>query len=410
MIAASRKTLTNLILVFEHPVWSALIAFVVYSLITLLHSQIDEPSKIAYYNYLADAFLHGQLHLRLIPPITNDLVHFNNQYYLYWPPLPAVLLMPFVALFGVGISDVFYNLLIASINVGLVAYLLRQSALRGIINIHKFQRAILVLFFAFGTVHITITHHGKVWFTAQLLGFLFTVLAFLFAITRKGWNAFFLAGLSVICAALTRNHLLFIGIWPAFYLLYSHREQKPSRLFGYSLVGLTPVLLMGSAYLIYNNARFGSPFDVGLDYHKMDVFFKKEYQMYGPFNLYYVPKNIYYQFIYYPFPPRWDFFLGGSLFLLSPVFFGAFWGMVKGRPIISTVFLLITILVVYIPISLLMGTGWVQFGPRYTLDFTTPLLLLTAVGIRDWSNTVLILLTAISVVHYVSGTLLWIGV
>jgi hypothetical protein len=142
----------------------------------------------------------------------------------------------------------------------------------------------------------------------------------------------------------------------------------------------------------------------------MGIIFLEEFPIYGAFNIHYLPKNLYYQLIYYPFPPRWDFFMGGSLFLLSPVFFGTFWGIFKGRPKLSVLFLLLTILALYIPISLLMGTGWVQFGPRYTLDFTVPLLLLTAMGISSWPNSVLGLLTAISIVHYISGTLLWIGI
>ena len=51
-----------------------------------------------------------------------------------------------------------------------------------------------------------------------------------------------------------------------------------------------------------------------------------------------------------------------------------------------------------------MGTGWVQFGPRYTLDFTIPLLLLTAVGLRRWPINVITLLLLISILHYILGT------
>jgi hypothetical protein len=64
-----------------------------------------------------------------------------------------------------------------------------------------------------------------------------------------------------------------------------------------------------------------------------------------------------------------------------------------------------TILLVATPILLLMGTGWVQFGPRYTLDFTLPLLLLTALGISRWPNWLVAVLTATAIVHYVIGTL-----
>jgi hypothetical protein len=54
-----------------------------------------------------------------------------------------------------------------------------------------------------------------------------------------------------------------------------------------------------------------------------------------------------------------------------------------------------------------MGTGWVQWGPRYTLDFTVPLLLLTATGIRSLPAKLLILLLAFSVFHYFIGIMIF---
>jgi hypothetical protein len=98
--------------------------------------------------------------------------------------------------------------------------------------------------------------------------------------------------------------------------------------------------------------------------------------------------------------------MGGSLFLLSPVFFGAFWGLFRKDQRSSTLALVASIILVNIPILLLMGTGWVQFGPRYTLDFTIPLLLLTAQGIKHWPSRVLGLLTLISILQYFGGMVL----
>jgi hypothetical protein len=52
----------------------------------------------------------------------------------------------------------------------------------------------------------------------------------------------------------------------------------------------------------------------------------------------------------------------------------------------------------------ILGTGWVQFGPRYSLDFTIPLLLLIALGIRRWPTGLLPLLILISIIHYAIGS------
>src|SRR3712207_3909195 len=83
------------VLLWERPAWSAAFALALYTLLAIDHRRLWSPTADAYFNYLADAFLHGQLHLRLLPPDLHDLALFQGRYYLYWPPLPAILLMPF---------------------------------------------------------------------------------------------------------------------------------------------------------------------------------------------------------------------------------------------------------------------------------------------------------------------------
>src|SRR6266498_432752 len=109
----------------EQPLFAFIVAFIAYFLLSTLGGSPFRVTRTAYFNYLADAFLHGQLYLRLLPKTVYDLSHFNGHYYLYWPPMPAIVLMPFVALFGVGFSDVFFNVVLASVNVAMVATLLR---------------------------------------------------------------------------------------------------------------------------------------------------------------------------------------------------------------------------------------------------------------------------------------------
>ena len=52
-----------------------------------------------------------------------------------------------------------------------------------------------------------------------------------------------------------------------------------------------------------------------------------------------------------------------------------------------------------------MSTGWITFGPRYTLDFTVPLMLLTAKGIEKWKTWIIVLLVSLSVAQYMIGTI-----
>ncbi len=138
-------------------------------------------------------------------------------------------------------------------------------------------------------------------------------------------------------------------------------------------------------------------------YQNMAEFFRADYQHYGLSNLRFAPIKLYYQYIFYPLPIRQETAMGGSLFLLSPLFFGAFAAFWKPSKKLYVWALLASILVTNIPIVLLMGTGWVQFGPRYTLDFTVPLLLLTGLGIEKSKPILPILLLILSIVQYFMG-------
>ena len=398
---------------FDYPWLFGLFAFCGYALATLwyTHRRWDAPSIFRvsvhpYFNYLADALLHGQFHLRFVPQATLDLAFYNNRYFLYWPPFPAILLMPFVKLFGVELSDIFFSIVIGAINVGLTVAILRSEAFQKISPLDDFKVGLVALFFAFGTVHFFIVFRGEAWYTSQLVAYLCVAFAYYTAMTSKGGWAFLLAGMGIASAMMTRLPLITLGVWPAYYLLNKNRARGWKRLLTNGLVGISPILLCLGAYMLYNNSRFGNPFEIGYTYHKMNEFFVHDYQTYGPFNLHYVPTNFFYQYIFYPFPLTEESLMGGSLFLLSPVFFGAFFAFHKST-LKNALALSITIVLTSIPIFLIMGTGWPQFGPRYTLDFTLPLLLLTAIGIRAWPNSLVYLFTLISMVHYTLGVLIF---
>jgi hypothetical protein len=402
-----RNPITSLALLFETPVAAGVFSFLVYTILAAQRAPVTGTSIAPYFNYLADAFLHGQLHLRLIPATQHDLDLHNGRYYIYWPPFPAILLMPFVALFGVGFSDILFTLALGALNVGLVAYCLRLVDQNRLIPTTSFQRGILVLSFAFGTVHMLLAPLGMVWFTSQIVAFLFGTLAFVAALRLKGFPAFFLTGVAIACAFLTRTHLILLGIWPAYYLFQNHKSAGWRRLSAYFSSAALPIMIAMISYGLYNYLRFGNALENGVSYQNIGAFFQPDLQKYGLVNLHYLWTNLYYEFIFYPFPLSLESFMGGSLFLLSPLFFAAFLALCPS-PSGTAKVLWLTAIAVLIPILLTIGTGWLTFGPRYTLDLTLPLLLLTAIGIRSWPKWLLMVLTTVAIAHYIIGVLYFI--
>ena len=130
-------------------------------------------------------------------------------------------MMLLVKMFGVGVTDGVISVGIGALNVALVAQLLRVACRKNLVQLSA-TRALLVLFFAFGTVHFTLAPYANVWSSDELVGFFFVLLAYLAAIGLSGRRAFLFIGLALTGAMLTRNHLVLTGIWPAAMLISFH--------------------------------------------------------------------------------------------------------------------------------------------------------------------------------------------
>lgn len=365
-------------------------------------------TDVAYFNLLADALLHGQLHLRLPPEATVDLVYYHDKIYLYWSPLPAILLMPLVALFGVAVSDTLYTAIIGALTIALVARILGALHSAGIAPLSRERRGLLVTTIAFGSVVVILATRGTVWTTAQIIGWCCVLCATLAALAVRGHWGYFLAGLALACGTATRTGLLFNGLWLAYYLLRRDWQHPSIRRAAAIAAGLTPVVFGLGLLGWYNAARFGgNPLETGIAWHNMSDQFRDDFARYGAFNLHYLPTNLYHHFLAPPMTLSQKG-TGGGFFWMTPVLIGGLYAIWRDRRDPLTWALVLSCLLVYIPIGLVMGTGYL-FGPRYLLDLLVPLVVLTARGIRDWRPDVLRLLLIVSMTTYVLGSalLLW---
>jgi len=402
-----RVSTWSLLAVMADPRLAGIVAFLIYLGRVAITPTGFRHTAVNYYNYLADAFLHGQLALRATPESNVDLIFYLDRLYLYWNPFPALLIAPLVALFGVAVSDTLYTMVIGALTIALSARLLLALDESGVAPLDRERRGLLVTTITFGSIVPILATRANVWDTTQIIGWACVLCATLAALLVPGRWGYVLTGLALACATGTRLDLLFNGIWLAVVLLRRDWRRGPGWLLSACACGLVPLLLTFALLGWYNAARFGSPLDSGLAWHNMSDFFRDDYAHYGVFNLHYLPTNIYHHFLAPPITLSQQG-TGWGFFFMTPVFVGALYALWRDRRQPLTWALAASALLTYIPIGLVMGTGYL-FGPRYLLDLMIPIVVLTAQGIRDWSLRALRPLLIISVTTFMLGwaLLLW---
>jgi hypothetical protein len=152
----------------------------------------SDPARSGSYNHFvwqADAFLHGRFAIAF--PVTEG--PFTNGYFqdvmplptqpgrglLPFPPLPAIVLMPFVAIFGLATDSQLVGVVVGAINVGLAWRMTtRLTASRG-------AAFLATLFFAFGTVHWYASMLSTTWFLAHVVAVTFVLLGITLALDAE---------------------------------------------------------------------------------------------------------------------------------------------------------------------------------------------------------------------------------
>jgi hypothetical protein len=107
-------------------------------------------------------------------------------------------------------------------------------------------------------------------------------------------------------------------------------------------------------------------------------------EKYGLFDYEYLRRNLAVAFTLLPQIEAQSPFIhisghGLALWVTTPLFLSLLWPKVRG-PIHATLWL--TVALIAIPILCYQNSGWVQFGYRFSLDYTVFLVLLLAVGGR----------------------------
>jgi hypothetical protein len=357
--------------------------FAIFSGPRLLHQ-----SQAPHFVYQADAFLHGQLSLTVLPPNLNDWARVGDRFFVSFPPLPAVLMMPFVAVFGFQFNDVFFTLVFAAANVALLFLVLRQLSEAADSSRSTEENLALALLFAFGTVNFYCAIRGEVWFTAEVIGVTCTCL-YLLAAHRARHPV--LAGAAFACGVVTRTPLTFAIVYFAFELLapggrWDAAALRPRReeILRKGLLFMAPVAAVALPMAWMNYVRFGNALEFG-HAHLFNNRVNSDISRYGLFAYHYLERNLHAAFTRLPLvvhpeagAPSLSFDPDGmSLFVTTPAFALLLWPRVKPR---LHHILWATVAAVSIPGFFYQNTGWRQFGFRFSLDYTPFLFLLLAIG------------------------------
>jgi chromate transport protein ChrA len=185
------------------------VTYTIYRVTGYFMNRVDTPSK-AYWHLLADAFNHGHLNL-IAPPTTHDLTLYNGKWYVPNPPLPAILLMPVVALLGVeGREHDVVSALLGAMNVVIVYLVLQCASESGMTACKRSTNLWLTAVFALSTNHIWLATTGQMWFISQLVTILFIGLGTIAVIQGKpAW----VSGLMIGMAVLARPNIFPIAIF-----------------------------------------------------------------------------------------------------------------------------------------------------------------------------------------------------
>jgi hypothetical protein len=303
-----------------------------------------------YNNYvlLAQAFLHGHSYIAW-PGAYIDALPYNGQYYVIEAPMPAILLLPFVALFG-GANQTLLAVVLGAVAIG-AAYELCER-----MNVPPGWRIWLCAFLLAGTDLLWASMLGDVWFIAHVSAVCFTMLALVeLAGKKRGW----LVALFAACAVFSRFDLV-LALPVYAYLLGSRRN-----LTGFAAV-VAPCAVLWS---FYNLARWGTWYDIGYTawYHQ-----DQAGQPTGsPFRLSYFPYQLWSFFVQAPavlpgFPYLQPSISGVALTWTSPALILA---LLARKPLNWMLALWAAALLCAAPNFVYYVNGFAQFGMRHALDF-----------------------------------------
>lgn len=362
------------------------------------------PSPNNHYVHLARSFLHGQLSVvGNRPPGNNDWALFQGTWYVTFPPFPALVLLPFVALFDLATPDRLIWAILAGAAPALLFLVLDTLSARGESPRGRRDNLVLSGLFAFGSVFFFVSVQGSVWFSAHVVA---SSLLLLYLLSGLGAAHPLLAGLCLGLCVACRPTTLLAAIWFAVEALRAHqktstasatgtehahpltralrfvRNAEPRQTLRALVLFALPLACVLAVLLWFNAARFGDPFVFGHEF--LQIRWKARIERFGLFDLHYLSKNLAVFWTSLPWlsaePPYVKISLHGlALWFTTPALLWLLW---PKRWDARMVGLVLAVLGVGLYDLCYQNSGWIQFGYRFALDYMPFMLVLLALGAR----------------------------
>ncbi|GMV39210.1 MAG: hypothetical protein AMXMBFR64_09260 [Myxococcales bacterium] len=306
------------------------------------------------------------------------------RYYISFPPVPSLVMMPLVAIWGYHVNDVLVTILFAALNAVLIFGMMRVLSRRGHSERQLREHLWLTVLFAFGTVAFFSSVRGEVWFTALVIGLTLNTAYILASLDARHP---LLAGAFLVLGFATRTPILFATPFFLLQLWWARREDGER--IGWAAMARklawfsVPGIIGGLAIMWFNTARFGAPFEFGHTYLVEGA--RPAIREHGLFSFWFLNRNLSAMLTNMPVFSFEQPFVqvtrhGLGLIATTPAFLALLWP--RGPKSTLWWSLLITVLCVSVPAALYQNTGWAQFGYRFSLDWTPYLIAMLAIDRR----------------------------
>ena len=306
-----------------------------------------------------------------------DTVNVDGRVYLALGPLQLLPYLPFAAvaaLQGVGryVACLAFGIPAAWLSLPLArAYGARGS-----------DAYWIAAFTAFGSLLWYVSVFGDMYYLAHAEAFLALTV---FLLEWAGRRRPVVLGAALAVAFLARPTTVLAAVPFGLVLLWQRRESLASAARAAVAFGL-PIAAVIAIYGWFNWVRFGSPLESGYAISFLDQPSLVARRAMGIFSIAQVPENLRLALFAFPgtqgrFPFLVPSSFGMTMVLVSPALVTALWAGFRDR---AALLLWAAAGIVAIPAFLYYGGGYVQYGFRYSLDFTPFLIALMAIGSRRW--------------------------